>query len=139
MVCHDGISDAGRRHGRGRRNDMASRGESPTCLVQGNGQQVCGFNCVRGGDGVVACAERAADICAVGGNGKAVCSVGLFSATKGAKPECRRGGNGEVACGFACRVGGDGRAVCANSEDGTCVVGGDGRVVCSVRRGRGTR
>ena len=92
-------------------------GTRAACRVGGDGTVVCGFACTVGGDGKAVCADTDDGVCTVGGNGKTVCTeLGHLRARvrREGTPQCVVGGNGVVACGYACKVGGNGIAVCAS-------------------------
>ncbi len=103
------------------------------CSQGGDGHVACGYHCQVGGDGVAACANTPNGRCAVDNEGHAICSRFAFLPSVGSWPRaaCVRGGDGHIACGYACRTGGDGVAVCADTPNGSCTVGGDAHAVCS--------
>lgn len=127
-------------------DERRNTNERAECRVGGDGRVACGYQCRVGGDGVAVCARGPGGVCRAGADGRVVCFDGPLAQrgrrrhhgygsdrdTAPLRPaQCITGGDGRVACGYACRVGGDGKAACADRADGACGVGGDGRVVCT--------
>jgi hypothetical protein len=50
------------------------RPRAAECQMGASGEQVCGYNCRLGADGIVGCANTADGVCAVGANGHVACS-----------------------------------------------------------------
>jgi hypothetical protein len=118
-------------------DDRKSTTERAECRVGGDGRVACGYACRVGGDGIAVCARGPGGVCRVGGDGRVGCFDGPFAqragrhhdrdrfdhrrdgrgAQQSTPARCITGGDGRVACGYACRVGGDGKAACADRAD----------------------
>ena len=147
VVCDDGpaFARSQRRRSRGPWGDHHARGPLPAdgprpeCRLGSDGHQACGYACMLAIDGRAVCAAGPRDVCARDAFGQVACSDVGASSDGSRRPECRRGGDGRVACGFSCTPDGSGHVVCARSADDVCARDAFGTVTCSDvgRRRRG--
>jgi len=107
--------------------------EVARCVVGADGAAVCGFGCVEGPSGRVACAAEPGGVCAADTDGVLRCSppTGMSIRLPFTPATCVRGADGGAACGYACVVDGSGRGHCANTADGACITSPSGTAVCT--------
>jgi hypothetical protein len=106
----------------------------PDCVRDSTGGVVCGFDCQRGANGSVRCANTPDGACLADRTGAVVCTEFNPNQRLYVGPpieaECLRGANGHAACGYGCAAGKDGRAHCSPSPFGACGVTSSGNVRC---------
>jgi hypothetical protein len=111
-------------------------GALPDCWRDGDGQEVCGFNCAVSGERV-GCAATPYGYCSANGDevrcvdGATILVGGMGPAAAPARaPECKMGADGMNACGYNCKVGSNGKAYCSSVANGACALNADGTYTC---------
>src|SRR6185369_13624140 len=113
----------------------------PTCRLNADGSQACGYNCRLGADGHWACANTPDGVCALGADSHVECSQvatgpGVLAAPAPPAPpappppQCRMSSNGTNVCGYNCQYASNGEVSCASRPDAHCAFNSDGTLTC---------
>jgi hypothetical protein len=103
------------------RQRSASGTPERTCEMDTEGRVACGYDCLIGQDGVVACAETPDGECAPGPDGRAYCTTasGRAQASNAPREECRIDADGKQVCGYNCEWA-NGRHYCSSIPEVKC-------------------